>query len=174
MCKCTLTVTASITCADFPMTWGIVCNVMFGLTISYLSLQVGCHDSGCCVLCVTSVYLRIIVIIKSTWSQATLLRCCEGWLLEHLNMMEDLLVLFTSCIGMDVQLLSNISWNTWVLHGVMIQDGHYCTMLVGESVFQEFVLHSNCPDTDFELGGLSCCCVCTTIKSACWAPVPIF
>ena len=52
-----------------------------------------------------------------------------------------------------------------MLHGVMIKDGHYYTMLVGESVFQEFVLHSNCPDPDFELGGLSCCYVCTTIKS---------
>ena len=40
-----------------------------------------------------------------------------------------------------------------MLHGVMIKDGHYYTMLVGESVFQEFILHSNCPDPDFELGG---------------------
>ena len=39
-----------------------------------------------------------------------------------------------------------------MLHGVMIKDGLYCTMLVGESVFQEYVLHSNCPDPDFELG----------------------
>ena len=38
-----------------------------------------------------------------------------------------------------------------MLHGVMIKDGHYCTMLVGESVFQEFGLHSNCTDPDFEL-----------------------
>ena len=41
-----------------------------------------------------------------------------------------------------------------MLHGVMIKDGHYYTMLVGESVFQEFMLHSNCPDPDFELGGV--------------------
>ena len=51
-----------------------------------------------------------------------------------------------------------------MLHGVMIKDGLYCTMLVGESVFQEFGLHSNCPD--FELGVLSCCYVCSTVKSA--------
>ena len=50
-----------------------------------------------------------------------------------------------------------------MLRGVMIKDGHYCTMLVGESVFQEFILHSKCPDPDFELGGSSCC---TTVKSA--------
>ena len=43
-----------------------------------------------------------------------------------------------------------------MLHGVIIKDGLYCTMLVGESVFLEFVLHSNCQDPDFELGGLSC------------------
>ena len=46
LCACTLTMTTSITCADFPMSWEIVCNVIFGLTISYLSLQVGCHDSA--------------------------------------------------------------------------------------------------------------------------------
>ena len=52
-----------------------------------------------------------------------------------------------------------------MLHGVMMKDGHYYTMLVGESVFQEFILHSNYPDPDFELGGLSCY-ICTTVKSA--------
>ena len=53
-----------------------------------------------------------------------------------------------------------------MLHGVMIMGGLCCTMLVGESVFQEFVLHSICSDPDFELGELSCCYVCTTVKSA--------
>ena len=35
----------------------------------------------------TSVYLTIIVLIKITWPQATCLSCCEGRLLEHLDMM---------------------------------------------------------------------------------------
>ena len=46
-----------------------------------------------------------------------------------------------------------------MLHGVMITGGLYCTMLVGESVFQEFVLHTYCPDPDFELGGFNLLCM---------------
>ena len=92
--EATCTTCLLFTSANSPMTLEIVYTVMcvwlmladsiMPLTVSWLSWQWlpwqwlpwhGCRGSGCHVH--TSVYLRIIVLIKITWPQATCLRCYE-------------------------------------------------------------------------------------------------
>ena len=109
-----------------------------------------------------SVYINLCSHSFVCVCKSTNLCACDCWDSRHGVRID--LPMFTFCIGRNNQLLSVTLWNTWVLPGLMVMGGRYCTMHVGEWVSKSLSFLRTVQVLNLmELNLLLLCCIIKSI-----------